>query len=143
MTNTDGFDNRDGDNPEGTSAQKREALQRYWVRQIERYEKQFQTFKNTGDKIMRLYRQQQETKTQRKFAMLWANTDVLKPAVYARVPVPIVGRRWKDKDPTGLFASEILERNLNYEIEQSKFHDVMQQARDDMLLPGRGSLWVR
>ncbi len=142
MTNIDGFDNRD-DNPEGTSAQKREALQRYWIRQIERYEKQFQKFTLAGEKIMRQYRKQEENKLGRRFAMLWANTDVLRPAVYARVPVPIVQRRWKEKDDAGMLASELQERNLNYEIEQGKFHDVMCQCRDDMLLPGRGSMWVR
>jgi hypothetical protein len=144
LTYTDGFDNREGNPPEETkSAQKREALQLYWVREIGRYERQFKSFESTGNKILKLYRQQQELKVQRKFAMLWANTDVLKPSVYARVPVPIVSRRWKDKDPVGLLASELIERNLSYEIEQSKFHDVMQMCRDDMLLPGRGTLWVR
>ena len=137
------YDTTDSGEETELDRDKQESLQRYWLREIGRYDKQFQKWQTAGDKILKLYRQQSEMKTQRKFAMLWANTDVLKPSVYARVPVPLVGRRFNDKDPPGRLASELLERNLSYEIEQADFHETMQLCRDDMLLPGRGSLWVR
>jgi hypothetical protein len=127
----------------GDDKERLESLQRYWLREIGRYEKQYEKFTRNGEKIVKLLRRQEETRVARRFAMLWANTDVLRPAVYARVPVPIVSRRFKDNDPVGLFASEVIERNLSYEIERGKLHETLKLCRDDMLLPGRGTMWVR
>jgi len=143
MSLTDSFDNPLDRQPKGDQKSQLEALQRYWIREIGRYDRQFERFVRNGEKIMKLYRRQEENKVGRRFAMLWANTDVLRPAVYARVPVPIVSRRFKDPDPVGLFASELIERNLAYEVERGKFHECIKLSRDDMLLPGRGTMWVR
>ena len=143
MSLTDSFDSPEDRKPKGDEKQQQEALQRYWIREIGRYDKQFEKFTRNGETIIKLYRRQEENRLGRRFAMLWANTDVLRPAIYARVPVPIVSRRFKDPDPVGLFASELIERNLSYEIEAGKFHECIKLGRDDMLLPGRGTMWVR
>ena len=50
----------------------------------------------------------------RKFAILWSNIQTLGPAVYARTPEPVVTRRYKDSDPVGRYASEVLERGISY-----------------------------
>ena len=121
-----------------------EAYQRKWLREIEKAQKVFKTWETKGETIIKLYRKQTEqTATKRKFAMLWANTQVLMPTLYARVPEPIVGRRFKDKDVPGRLASEMMERAALYLFETSDFDACMRGARDDVLLPGRGSAWVR
>ena len=75
--------------------------------------------------------------------MLWANTEVLKPSVYARPPIPQVSRRFKDRDPVGRLAAEILERNTAFELERMDIDATLRNCRDDLLLPGRGTAWVR
>lgn len=118
--------------------------QKYWLKEIERAEKYFDKWWKRADKLVNLYRKQNsENSTKRRFSMLWANTEVLKPAVYARAPVPQVSRRYKDKDPVGRVASELLERASTYECERMNLDEVLRNVRDDLLLPGRGQAWVR
>jgi hypothetical protein len=118
--------------------------QRKWMREIERAEKYFHDWYQKADKIIQLYRKQgEQQKSKRRFAMLWANTEVLKPTVYAKTPEPAVSRRYKDQDPVGRVASDILERSASYQFECGDIDDTLKAARDDLLLPGRGAAWVR
>jgi hypothetical protein len=118
--------------------------QKHWIAEISRAEKHFEKWVSRSDKLVNLYRKQNDQgKGKRKFAILWANTEVLKPAVYARQPVPQVSRRFKDKDPVGRVACELLERSSTYELERMNIDTVLRCVRDDLLLPGRGTAWVR
>jgi hypothetical protein len=115
-----------------------------WLKEIARAEKQRQAWQLRAEEILRLYRKQtSDFGKPRRFAMLWANTEVMKPAVYARPPVPQVSRRFKDRDPVGRLAAEILERNTAFELERMNIDAVLRNCRDDLLLPGRGTAWVR
>lgn len=79
----------------------------------------------------------------RRYSLLWANIETLKPAVYSRQPQPVVATRHKDRDPVARTAAEVLERCLIYSAdaydEQARFLD----ARDEYLLYARAALWVR
>lgn len=79
----------------------------------------------------------------RKFSTLWSNIETLKPACYAKVPQAIVTRRFKDADPIGRVASEILERAIEASLDCYDFDQVLKGVRDDFLLFGRGVPWVR
>jgi hypothetical protein len=116
----------------------------HWLREIARAEKHREEWLRRSEKLIRLYRRQKSTSDSvRRFAMLWANTEVLKPSVYARPPVPQVSRRFKDRDPAGRLAAEILERNCAFELERMNIDQALRNCRDDLLLPGRGTAWVR
>lgn len=80
---------------------------------------------------------------QRKYSMLWANVEVLKTATYAKQPVPQVSRRFKDQDPVGRVASEVLERCLSTTQDMNGDDDIYKMVRDDFLVVGRGSARVR
>jgi len=134
------------DNPNNEpSAPKNSAdLQRKWLKNIETAEKYFRDWFEKSDKIIKLYRKTSATtSSKRAFAMLWANTEVMKPVVYSQTPQPAVGRRFKDRDPAGKTASEILERAAAYQFDLNGVDRTIKNARDDMLLPGRGVVWVR
>lgn len=94
--------------------------------------------RRTGDGLPAL-----RVSTGRRFAVLWSNIQVLKPAVYAKMPVPVVTRRFKDEDPVGRLAGEVSERALIYSIDAYDFDWVMKQCRDSDLLFGRGQVRVR
>ena len=119
--------------------------QAYWKRELERAHKHFNDkWWPRADKLYKTYAKQSEREgTKRKFAMLWANTEVMKPSVYARPPVPQVSRRYRDKDPVGRLAAELLERACSYEFERMNLDSTLRAVRDDLLLPGRGVAWVR
>ena len=104
-----------------------------WVKRGEKIEKRYRDERNRTD----------EDIGQRRYNSLWANVEILKPALYGKMPLPVVERRFKDKDPVARGASQILERGLRNEIEICGYDDALSQAVSDYLLPGRGAVWVR
>ena len=123
------------------------AVARRWISEIELAEKEQDSWLRRGRRIIKRYREDRsegamETRP-RRFSLLWANIQTLGPAVYARTPTAVVGRRWKDEDPVGRVASEVLERALNFAVDSLDFADVLLGLRDDFLLVGRGQAWVR
>jgi hypothetical protein len=118
--------------------------QAYWLAEVKRAERHFEKWIERGNKLLRLYRKQRDAEsTTRQYSMLWANTEVLKPSIYARAPKPQVSRRFRDRDPIGRTASELLERAATYECERMNLDAKLRNVRDDVLLPGRGICWAR
>jgi hypothetical protein len=124
---------------------------KYWQDEITLYEKEFTDWHARGKRIEERYRDERkmqpngvDTIGDTRFNILWANIETVFPAVYNKLPKPDVSRRYKDKDPTGRVASLILERCLEYEIEQyNDFDSSIKNTLYDRLLPGRGTSWIR
>lgn len=119
---------------------------RYWQTQISEADESFKSWVKRGKKIVARYRDERNTaeNKKRKFNILWANVQVLKPALYGKKAKPQASRRYKDKDPVSRTAALILERCLEYEVEQyPDFDAAMSGAVEDRLLPGRGTSWIR
>lgn len=75
--------------------------------------------------------------------LFWASYEVLKPAVYARPPVPVVAPIFKDGKPLINVTAELLERCAISVFARTGIDDVMLLLRDDLLFNGRGAPWVR
>lgn len=121
-------------------------LAAYWKGEIAAVEQLQSIWHKRGDTILKRYRDERsmaDQQGQRRLNLLWSSIQVLKPAVYGRVPEAIVERRFNDHDPVGRISAIILERALRNELHENGFHPSMRRARDDYLLPGRGQLWVR
>ncbi|NKK63071.1 hypothetical protein [Rhizobium leguminosarum] len=117
-----------------------------WQQELERAQRYFRSWHDRCVKIEKIYLDQQSDQTnaaKRRFPMLWANTSVLQPAVYARVPQPVVERRFKDAQPVARMASELVERNLAYMGDEADIDSIMRAVRDDFLLCARGTVWLR
>lgn len=122
------------------------ALAKRWITEIGLFEDERKKFIERGKKILKRYRDERdiENDERRRFAMLWSNTEVLKPTLYARPPKAEVQRRFKDRDPVARVASEIAERCLDYMIDcDSRFDAVIRECVQDVLLPGIGVIWQR
>lgn len=130
------------------------ALVKRWLTEINISEKEFsmapRTWYETGNKIVARYRDERADdlsvdveKSEKKFNVLWANVQLLQPALYSRTPKPEVTRRFKAKDPVARAASTLLERAIAYTLDTQDFGAVMNGAVLDRLLPGRGVTWVR
>lgn len=78
-----------------------------------------------------------------RFNIFWANTETLKPTIFARMPIPDVRRRYATRDPAARTAALILERSVAYCVEASDTEDVLDRVVEDYLLPGRAELVVR
>lgn len=118
----------------------------YWLDEIKKAEDSFREWFDRGKRVVDRYRDERTGRDgqRRKFNILWSNVQVLKPALYGRMPKPEVTRRYKDQDPAGRLASTIQERALLFEVEEYEdFNHAMASSVEDRLLPGRGVAWVR
>jgi hypothetical protein len=118
----------------------------YWREQLDHAEQVMATWATRSGKIIERFRDERtgsET-TGSRFNILWSNVQVLRPSLYGRPAKPEVTRRYMDADPVGRLASTILERCLDYEVEQfPDFDESMSSVVEDRLLPGRGTVWMR
>lgn len=100
-----------------------------------------------GKRIVERYRDERKgtaDKGVKKYNILWANIQTLFPSMYGRTPQAQVERRHKDSDPVGRTASQILERSIQYELDNYQDYDqALRAAVLDRLLVGRGTAWVR
>lgn len=116
-----------------------------WFNALELSKKEQQKWVERGEKIVKRYRDERsEFGSGKKYNILWSNIRTLLPAVYAKKPKAECQRRHKDSDPVGRTAALVLERALQYEIDQySDFDSGLRHSILDRLLPGRGVAWVR
>jgi hypothetical protein len=123
-----------------------------WIEEINLSERELQPWWKTGDIIVRRYKNENRARgggrpsvgyERRRFAILWSNVSTLQPAIYASQPKPMVDRRYRDEDPVGKVASEVLERALGFSLDQYDFDGRVKLCVLDYLLPGRGQVWVR
>lgn len=116
-----------------------------WVPIIDAYERASEKWTKRSIKIIKRYKDERSAResTASRYNILWSNVETLKPALFAKTPKAEVERRFKDKDPVGRVASDVLERCLDYCLEQHSFGSTMRQGVLDYLLCGRGTAWAR
>jgi len=100
------------------------------------------TWRDRAQKAVDRYRDEKE-RSGSKFNVLYANTEIMRPSLYNSTPKPDIRRRFRDKDPVGKEAAEILERVLSFQLDCYDFDAVAQLAILDYLLPGRAVTRVR
>lgn len=125
-----------------------DAVVKRWLVALSLAEKEDKTWHDRARKVVERYRDQRETvgtddTGPAKMNLLYSNVETLKPALYARTPRPQVERRFKDADPVGRVAAQVLERTLSFLIDAYDFDGVMRACVEDYLLPGRGQARVR
>jgi len=122
-------------------------LARKWLAEVESSLKWSRDWTARSKRIITRYKDERpalpDQVIDRKFAILWSNIQTLGPAVYARTPKAAVLRRFKDEDPVGREASEVLERAIAYSLDAYDFDGRMKLCRDDYLLLARGQVWIR
>ncbi len=120
---------------------------RYWMAELDRYEKEFRSWEERCVKIIKRYRDergdadQSVTPRSTKYNVLWSNIQTLGPAIYLRPPKPVVERRFLDKDTLARIASMTLERACKIQIEVGGLHSAAQKCVLDYMLCARGVLW--
>lgn len=91
------------------------------------------------------YTTEEYRKAEHETNIIHANIEVLKPLLFSENPTPIVRRRFGgdgENDPTDRVAAVVAERLAQYLVDTTAFEDAMEAARDDWLVPGRGSVRV-
>ena len=116
-----------------------------WVAEITLYDREARSWYNKVKKIQRRYKDERSAaeNSVARFNALWSNVQTLLPALYARNPKPDIQRRFKDADPVGRVASDVLERCVGYFVDTDHFAATVRQTVLDYLLGGRGTVWIR
>ena len=114
---------------------------RAWHKELESAYKREKSWRKDALTYTQLYEAGKRTENQ--YNILYANTEVLGPAVYNSVPRPVVDRRFKDEDPLGKMASKAAQRMLEYMVNdghpsESTFDELMKSAVLEAFVPGRG-----
>lgn len=117
-----------------------------WLNHISAYEREFKKWEGRNSKILARYRDEKVLRGDAcaKFNILWSNVQTLVPATFAKLPQPDVSRRFKDNDPVGRVAALLLERALDFEVQNyPDYRTTMKACVYDRFLGGRGTAWAR
>lgn len=74
--------------------------------------------------------------------LFWASYEILKPAVYAHAPKPVVAPQFQDRRPVKNRTAELLERTSISAFDRSNIDEVMKEIRDDLIFTNRGVMWI-
>lgn len=125
---------------------------KWWILQLEEFEKEARDrFWKNGEIALNRYLDMRDDdpmseEAARKYNIFWANTQILKSALYANPPKPTVTRENADsKDDVARVAALMLERMLQQGMTKSRSdaHEAIKRAVDDRLVPGAGQVWLR
>ncbi len=118
-----------------------------WLKdEIDTFERMMEKPHKRGRKIQKKYKDVRSPRedAQTRYNILWANVQTRLPALFARTPKAVVDRRYKDRDPVGRTAAEVLERCIDYTMEVvNDFYYTMRLCMLDYELPGLAAVWVR
>ena len=119
----------------------------YWHIELENADKTEQEWRKRGRQVVQRYRDERNVDgygigAEKKFNILWANTETLKGALFAKMAKPDVRRRFADNNPVTKDIARVLERTLTYANDMYNANKPIEAALEDYLLPGRGVVWV-
>lgn len=114
-----------------------------WLAEIKAAEERLEPWRKRARKVITLYAPEKEDDKQNDFNILWSNTQVLRPAIFAQPPKPDIRRRFRDADPVGRQASRVLERFAEYNGDEGDDISLAEAVLDQYLLTGLGYARIR
>lgn len=96
-------------------------LVRKWKNELHLAEQRFKKWWKEADTYYDLY--EAESDRPNSYNILWSNTEVLRPALYNSTPTPDVRRRFRDEDALGKVVSKVLQRALDYTVDDYDSED--------------------
>lgn len=76
------------------------------------------------------------------YDLFWASTEILKTAIYARPPKPVVSPMFNDRRKLYVTTADVLERSVASAYERGGIDEALICVRDDLIFYNRGQLWV-
>lgn len=113
----------------------------YWLDGIADWERRSADWRTGSKRIARKFAPKPDRAP--RHATLWSHVESALPALYAQPPTIIARRLHRDADPDGRLAAETLQRAATATMEPSGYDEAIGQAAQDLVLFGRGAVWVR
>ena len=111
-----------------------------WIDKIDTAENKWKKHHDHVKEVRDYYRNENKKSRQNIF---WSSIETLKPFLYFKQPMPYIDRKNKNLNPVESAASQILEKTLEWDLEQFDFDSVIKYARNDYLLSGLGLAYER
>ena len=119
---------------------------KYWQIELELADKEEEEWRIEAAEVVERYRNEQTTAyvgREKKFNILWSNTETLKSSLFSKMAKPDVRRRYRSRDDkAGREVAVILERALEYSADVYDAQSRIEAAIEDFLLGGRGVIFV-
>lgn len=123
------------------------------LKQLQEWEKDYRDWQDICDQIDDVYSRKDRSSNaiertspgvweDAELDLFWASYEILKPAVYARAPKPVVSPQFKDRRPVKNKTAELLERTSISAFDRSDIDSVMCEVRDDLIFTNRGVMWL-
>jgi|KBSMisStaDraftv2_1062788.scaffolds.fasta_scaffold08903_4 hypothetical protein len=119
-----------------------------WKTEIAYAEQETKKFHERARKVVRRFVDERDAMDsgQKWFNLFYANTKIMRAALYSQIPKPEVKRKFTDyKDDLGRVASSILQRAIMPDGDDPRdlFDAVLRHVSTDRLVPGLGQAWCR
>jgi hypothetical protein len=119
-----------------------------WITEINYAEQELKKFHERGRKTVRRYIDERDAMDapQKWFNLFYANTKIMKAALYAQIPQPEVKRKYLDyQDQLGRVAALMLQRSIMPDGDDPRdmFDATMRHVTLDRIVSGLGVAWCR
>jgi hypothetical protein len=117
-----------------------------WLNMLQESEDAFQPWNDHCDRIDKQFANLERLSMMardKEFQMFWANVEVIRPAILAKPPRPVVVTKFKDRRPVYQAAAEVMERCTTVAFDIARIEDLMLLVRDDLVMASRGVAWCR
>jgi hypothetical protein len=116
----------------------------FWLKKVSYARNYERSWRNRSAALVARYRDDDYSRQERvtRMNIFYSNVETLQAALYSGAPRARVVRRYRDQDPIGRQAAEIIERALTYQAEQYDLDGELIAAIRDYLIVGRGVVRV-
>ena len=116
----------------GIDGGKPEDLVEYWNRQLEREKKAHTDYKEWAEKGEKAY------KAPGAYNICWPTVSITSSALYSSTPTPDVQRRQRTGDKDQKNAAAVIERSIDFSLDNHDFDGGMVKSVNDFLIAGMG-----
>lgn len=121
---------------------------KHWATELASFKRWARDFHKGGEQCEDAYLDERDayTGSDSRVNLFWSNTQVLISAIFGRMPLAEVDRRYKDQnDEVGRVAAEVLQRILNNDLERHSddTQSALRDALHDRFVAGLGQVWCR
>lgn len=109
-----------------------------WLEKIKKSEEKYQKYYDLITEVREYYMATNKANT---YNVFWSSIETLKPFLYFKQPKPYIERSDKNADQVKSLACTMLERALEWDLQQFDFDSAIKYSRNDYLVVGSGIAW--
>lgn len=109
-----------------------------WIEELENEDRVHKPYRMKAEKVEKRYRLEEAS----RFNVLWSNVEIQHSSLYSQTPKPDVQRRYKEPNDAARDAAEILQRALEFSIDQYDFDGVINPCINNYLVSALGQAKV-